>query len=303
MMMEDKRGWALVGVYPKWSKLLSSLRTSFDSLDRLADDVEVFHDPGEMAFRTTVWDEWLQRHGFVENDDNEGGDAGLEGDDEDDQGELDPTDFPLPRLDLAIETAGQDLAAARGSLDTIGPVLPPGFQKKIENCLGGVEKLLDEAALTSSQWPHRVSELRDANSCLLESFEPLLWLMDKLSMQIFGIWGAYFFQRAHEAGVSLYDDYPCMPPANSADILQPVAERLLKGTECQDVLDERNRWLYDMMMAGEKLKRILAELRQNVHGWTCLDSIQAVKSAARTYAKKHGLPEPPKRKPGRPAGS
>lgn len=61
---------------------------------------------------------------------------------------------------------------------------------------------------------------------------------------------------------------------------------------------ERNKWIYEQWKAGTAWGSILRNMSKYTSGED-IASIPGLKRAGRAYAKKMGLPEPPKRKSGR----
>lgn len=61
--------------------------------------------------------------------------------------------------------------------------------------------------------------------------------------------------------------------------------------------DDRDKWIYDKVCAGERYKLIVGELSRIApeRGWDKITSVQGVRDRAKNYAKKHGLPPPPRR--------
>lgn len=65
--------------------------------------------------------------------------------------------------------------------------------------------------------------------------------------------------------------------------------------------EERDRWIYTECRKGTPYEGIIRQLRRKPDDWERIESAQGIRSAAQRYAKKHRLPEPETRQPGRPS--
>ena len=66
-----------------------------------------------------------------------------------------------------------------------------------------------------------------------------------------------------------------------------------------EATEARNKWIYDQCMKIVPYKKIISALKSK--SWGRIRSVGGIKSAARVYAKRHHLPEPPPRRSGRPS--
>ena len=60
--------------------------------------------------------------------------------------------------------------------------------------------------------------------------------------------------------------------------------------------DNRDKWLYDECWKGTVYGTIVSRLKKKPKSWDRIESVQGIKKAATRYAKRHGLPDIPKRK-------
>ena len=69
--------------------------------------------------------------------------------------------------------------------------------------------------------------------------------------------------------------------------------------------EQRNKWLYEQCNANVPYQTIIIELKAKASRkqWNPIESVPGIKRAAEAYAKRMGLPLPPTRTPGRPAGT
>ena len=65
--------------------------------------------------------------------------------------------------------------------------------------------------------------------------------------------------------------------------------------------DDRDKCIYEQAMQGTEWDLIRIRLHKHPE-WEPIGTINGIKDAARRYARRHGLPVPPRRKRGRPAG-
>jgi hypothetical protein len=68
----------------------------------------------------------------------------------------------------------------------------------------------------------------------------------------------------------------------------------------ESAIELRDRWIYTLCMEGAPYRSIIIALRDHPSRWETIESVQGIKRAAEDYAKRHGLPLPPKRQHGRP---
>lgn len=135
-----------------------------------------------------------------------------------------------------------------------------------------------------------------------------------MAVETFGHWGAFWFNvavtnpdlrsREQLACMSFLEADPSPSDLTSDEIIH--AWRSSPVTESEELhgraIDERNRWIYDQVMAGVKFPAIIKDLEKKPFGWTRISSVPGIKSAAEKFAERHNLPRPKKRSPGRPAG-
>ena len=73
-----------------------------------------------------------------------------------------------------------------------------------------------------------------------------------------------------------------------------IAEPGKKTPVREKSIEDRDRWIYKKCHTTLIYKMILSQLKSHTK-WKRIDSIQGIRNAARAYAKRHGLPDPPPR--------
>jgi hypothetical protein len=66
-----------------------------------------------------------------------------------------------------------------------------------------------------------------------------------------------------------------------------------------DLTEARNKWIYEQAVKLVPWKTIEKRLKGKPSKWGRISSVSGIKKAARAYARRHGLPPPPARQPGR----
>lgn len=63
--------------------------------------------------------------------------------------------------------------------------------------------------------------------------------------------------------------------------------------------DNRDNWIYNEAMKGTEWDSIIRKQRKKPEKWERINSVQGIKDAAKRYARRHDLPQPPSRQAGR----
>jgi hypothetical protein len=109
--------------------------------------------------------------------------------------------------------------------------------------------------------------------------------------------------KASHSGDLTTDDSPkkALPAVCS---LAPVEARVETKTPTfpPQSADARNQFIYKEALKATPWRKIREAVNQN-HEWERLDCDNGAKDAARRFARRYNLPEPPTRRPGRPPGN
>ncbi len=172
-----------------------------------------------------------------------------------------------------------------------------------------MEQIRDAVKHVEESLPERGS-LGSTSHTLVEAAEDLFIFSQELdeylyrkAIAVFGVWGAHWFRFSAEnlpVDLLLSESLPHNVPT-------PELFRLLNTTGEETNLDRaieaRSQWIYEQVMAGVKYPDIIAELRKKPVAWGLISTVPGIKGAACAYAKRHVLPMPERRRPGRPPGT
>ena len=276
MPTPDEKGFALITVYPEWGKVLAAMASVSSELHDLASSVAVYHDPKEMSYAKAIWFKW------------EGTSLHTKGVEQ------------IPDVKSDTEKACKVVSDAQDVVEKHGAELPEDYQDRFSKSLTALWQLLDPSVPSGPGGASQIDKLCDAEDELDEEWDNLDELLRQLETEILGSWGSYLIRCSRPDLVIWNEGETHFDPQET---LRAVFESMTRDSKDRRLLDQRNRSIYDMMMDGRKLSYILAEVKKNHNGWPRLGSIQAVKSAAVSFAERRNLPKPKKRKGGRPAGS
>jgi hypothetical protein len=94
---------------------------------------------------------------------------------------------------------------------------------------------------------------------------------------------------------------PVHQPTKDGLAEAPTAKKKRTSKIARDKkLEARDRWLYKQCCNGVPYKDVKSQLKEKCRqkGWAVLDSVQGIRNAANTFAKRHKLPAPPRRQVG-----
>jgi hypothetical protein len=147
--------------------------------------------------------------------------------------------------------------------------------------------------------PERIEELR--NDLVVSTDHAIKLLRKRHKRPVEAIQALCRFRQALLGEEMLCRGYPF--ESFLIELMNLPEER--QQTSAGRWLRARDTWIYRQAMKGATWSAILRGLKQMPKSWPLLSSINAVKRAATSYARRQRppLPPPPMRKPGRPKAS